>query len=210
MKFTEAARLTTQAYCWYHSKNRHTQYTNGPMHLYDAAANSLTDRSTAGKLVTQLVGNPTGRILEIAAGTGLISQQLANLSQLTCSDVSQESLEVLRERVTTANILTADFTNLPFGYQSFEVIVNVGGFRYITDTKAYWEEMARITSSTGRVIIAQFYPRLSKLSGCDLRADTQHQASFKKSRTLTHKSDISMNGILVNTGEYLLIEFTKR
>lgn len=210
MKFTEAARLTAQAYFWYHSKNSDAQYTNGPMHLYDAAAESLTDRNAVGKLVAQLVGNPTGRILEIAAGTGLISQHLADLSQLTCSDISQESLELLRERVTSANILSADFTNLPLGDQTFDTVVNVGGFRYVTDEVAFWNEMDRVTSKTGRVIIAQFYPRLSKLSGCDLRADTQHQASFKKSRILTHKSDISMNGILVNTGEYLLIEFTKR
>lgn len=70
------------------------------------------------------------RILELGCGTGNLTVLLAESfpeSSLVCVDLSAESLDVCRERLTEkphVDVVQGDFRNLPFGGGEFNLIVS--------------------------------------------------------------------------------------
>jgi 2-polyprenyl-3-methyl-5-hydroxy-6-metoxy-1,4-benzoquinol methylase len=72
---------------------------------YDATAygDVTAARARIARLVAQM--RPTGRVLEIACGTGLWTAPLAELADtVTAIDTAPEALEIARDRVRSANV----------------------------------------------------------------------------------------------------------
>lgn len=72
---------------------------------YDATAYGDVGaaRARISRLVAEL--HPTGTVLEIACGTGLWTEALAELADtVTAIDVAREAVDIARRRVTSANV----------------------------------------------------------------------------------------------------------
>lgn len=102
--------------------------------------------------------SPT-RVLETAAGTGIVTRQLrdrlAVSSQLTATDLNEAMLEVARskfhpeERVT---FLAADATELPFPENTFDAVVCQYGVMFFPDKAKSYREVRRVLARNGRYV----------------------------------------------------------
>ncbi|HEV2339227.1 MAG TPA: class I SAM-dependent methyltransferase [Patescibacteria group bacterium] len=171
----ELAGLIVQAANWYR-KPAHEQYTPPQVPVYDTTAARLTGRRAFGKLLVEhFLPEEPGVTLEIAAGTGLISEALASRidpEQLFLSDTAPAALALLWKRLSQhAQVLYADFFNLPFADMFVNTLICVGGYRYVdtSQTEAFWSEMNRILAPGATGIFAEFHPIIRRISGNQLR-----------------------------------------
>lgn len=205
---------------WYLRPSRAGQYSGKTESLYHNAADLLTGRSQFAHNLVAFInsGNPNGstnRILEIASGTGLISTVLEQSfpnSQKVFSDISPDALNLLRDTLGNEGIATvvADFHNLPFGDNEFNLIVDVGGYRYMQDPSQFWTEITRTLRSGGRYILAQFVPPIG-INGRNVAHDLKvnpNVTNLQLTRKIKQLATLRTSGI--PTGFYQLYEFTKK
>lgn len=74
-----------------------------------------------GFLVDLLRGLPAARTLDVACGTGFLTQHLRG--EITCLDQSARMLAIAAERIPHAAIVEGDGLRLPFGDHAFERVV---------------------------------------------------------------------------------------
>lgn len=120
---------------------------------------------------------PGERALDLAAGTGDLSAAMAKATGPTghvcMSDINASMLGEGRERMldrgVTGNIdyVQANAESLPFEDSSFDCVTIGFGLRNVTDKQAALDEMQRVTTPGGRVIVLEFskpaVPGLDKL-----------------------------------------------
>lgn len=105
------------------------------------------------------------RVLDLAAGTGDLSQSIASRVGsdgfvLAC-DINRVMLTLGRERLTDAGIVgnigyaITDAERLPFPDQSFERVIIGFGLRNVTDKERALEAIRRVLSPAGRVVILE-------------------------------------------------------
>ena len=70
------------------------------------------------ELVDVLVGLPPARTLDVACGTGFLTQHLPG--EITALDQSPGMVEVARERLAGAHVIQGEAVPLPFGDDQFE------------------------------------------------------------------------------------------
>ena len=115
---------------------------------------------------------PGQRVLDLAAGTGVSTRELAlSGAYAVGTDVSLGMLRVgraryplgaAREATTTAGIapdvplLAGDALALPFRDGSFDAVTISFGLRNIHDPQAALRELARVTRPGGRLVICEF------------------------------------------------------
>ena len=210
MRPTEAAQLVLSAYKWY--RKSADQYSDGYLRLYHSAAESLTSRKELGRYITsKYLDSNQGRILEVASGTGLVSGELNN-GNIISTDISLESLQILKKGTAVNSIVGAAFDNLPFVDGIFSTVINVGGYRYVQDPKRYWSEMKRVIMPGGRVIIAQFHPRISQIKGRNLFDENEfnnHSFSCTQKDEFFSHVDLGNGKLEINTGCYEIFVFTR-
>ncbi|MEU0875775.1 demethylmenaquinone methyltransferase [Nocardia brasiliensis] len=102
-----------------------------------------------------LAPRPGERVLDLAAGTGVSTLDLAK-SGAWClaADFSQGMLAAGKFRKVP--MVAADATALPFADNSFDAVTISYGLRNISDTDAALREMLRVTKPGGRMVIAEF------------------------------------------------------
>lgn len=199
----------SRAAYWYRKISKE-QYIDGGLDVYDEAARILTDRQGFGKFLAEQIGPNPGRTLEIAAGTGLVSHVLRDkIPDLQYIDLSAEALQKLKSRLGNgAVVFQADFLSLPYQQTSFDTLVCVGGYRYVNEENrgTFWREAGRVLRPNGRLFIAQFYPRMSRLVGSDIVKDLSiinHHFKLSNQRVF----DTQIHGIPLRSGRYLSFEF---
>lgn len=167
---------------WY---NNHSpeQYAADQVNKYDHLADVLTQRKQFAHFLLEHLPESCGRTLEIASGTGLVSQVLqGKVVDIVFSDLSREALALLKSRAeNNSAILQTDFTHNPFKDNSFQTIVNVGGYRYvdINIKTRFWSEMYRLLDTNGHLVIGQFFPRLKPIRGSNIENDLHAGIPFK-------------------------------
>lgn len=105
--------------------------------------------------ITELI-RPSHRVLELGAGAGLHTLALLQTgAQVTASDISPNSLRLLRQRCqgTSGNLRTevADMESLPFDASSFDAIVSAGSLSY-GDPHVVDAEIRRVLRPGGMLI----------------------------------------------------------
>jgi len=100
---------------------------------------------------------PGERCLDLAAGTGVSTEELARSgANVVGVDISLGMLQVGHRARPSVPLLAGDGLTLPFGDASFDAVTISFGLRNIVDTTAALVEMARVTRRGGRLVVCEF------------------------------------------------------
>lgn len=105
-----------------------------------------------------LIRNYEGSMLEIAAGTGRLTQHIAERitgnGQLYASDINPDMLALARQRVNHNNInwLVADATALPFKEASYDGVICQFGYMFVKDKIKAYREAYRVLKPGGQLL----------------------------------------------------------
>jgi SAM-dependent methyltransferase len=106
---------------------------------------------------------PRGSALDVGCGTGALAQRLAGIGyEVVGVDPSEGMLEIMRARSPEIRAVNASGTSLPFGDDSFDVVLTVAAMHHIADpadVRQTLAEMVRVSRPTGRVLIWDHNPR---------------------------------------------------
>jgi predicted TPR repeat methyltransferase len=100
-----------------------------------------------------------GSVLDVGCGTGLVGRALRArgfAGRIRGLDISQVSLGIAGRCGAYASVAQADLQQrLPFGDDSFDVLVCVGVMTYLPEVEAVWREFARVARPGGLVVATQ-------------------------------------------------------
>jgi demethylmenaquinone methyltransferase / 2-methoxy-6-polyprenyl-1,4-benzoquinol methylase len=100
---------------------------------------------------------PGQRCLDLAAGTGVSTEELARSgAAVVGADLSLGMLDVGRRTRPGTVLLAADAVALPFADGAFDAVTISFGLRNVVDPLAALREMARVTRSGGRLVVCEF------------------------------------------------------
>jgi sugar/nucleoside kinase (ribokinase family)/ubiquinone/menaquinone biosynthesis C-methylase UbiE len=102
---------------------------------------------------------PTGRVLDLGAGTGVLTQYLLDRQpeQIVSVDLSPAMLDILRDRFTTllqVKMVIADGSWSPFPLSIFDAVFCHAVFPHFTDRSAALKEIHRVLKPGGRLVIS--------------------------------------------------------
>jgi SAM-dependent methyltransferase len=123
----------------------------GPMIFVDYAAD-IAQRVAAG--------NP-GRVLETAAGTGIVTRKLRDAlpagARLTATDLNPPMLDIARAKFRAGEQVEfqpADAVALPFADGSFDAVVCQFGVMFFPDKAKSYSEVYRVLAPGGRYVFS--------------------------------------------------------
>jgi phosphatidylethanolamine/phosphatidyl-N-methylethanolamine N-methyltransferase len=106
--------------------------------------------------------NGTGKLLDTATGTGLISLQLCNLvPEITAIDLSPEMLKIAKEKAVAQSVENIDFRkgdicNLDFSDNLFDTVIASNVLHLLFEPGKAMEEIKRVVKPGGKVIIPTY------------------------------------------------------
>ena len=129
------------------NKTRHRHATKNTSHLGAA-------RARIARLVAEM--RPTGSVLEIACGTGLWTEALAELvDTVRAIDAAPEAVEIARDRVRSANVNfeVADVFSWGPGAR-FDVIFFSAWLSHVPMSRfdQFWQSLRGLLTADGRVL----------------------------------------------------------
>lgn len=198
MRLTDIA-IPANALRWY-GLPAEEQYVGDNVQLYDRIA-AMGGRSAYAHRITEFLGGVSGQILEIGAGTGLVSRALAarHGDRLLCTDIEPAVLALNPH----TNKRVADCCELPVEHDSTQAVVGIGLYRYMrgNTTEKFWPEMHRVLTRDGRLILGEFHPRLFGMRGSRLEhAQTQGLFSLESVEVMPAK--VRLGRMAIGTGQY--------
>ncbi|HEX6499383.1 MAG TPA: demethylmenaquinone methyltransferase [Micromonosporaceae bacterium] len=133
---------------------------DGVARRYDLTNTVLSfgrDRSWRRATRQALDPRPGERVLDIGAGTGVSTEELARSGAwATGLDISQGMLRAGRRVRPHVSLLAGDALALPFADASFDAVTISFALRNVHDHEAALREMARVTRPGGRLVICEF------------------------------------------------------
>jgi ubiquinone/menaquinone biosynthesis C-methylase UbiE len=126
--------------------------------LYDHHLGPLLFEPFAADLAGRLADLREGRLLEVAAGTGVVTrallQALPASVEIVATDLYQAMLDVATARIRAPNVTfrQADALALPFGDASFDAVVCQFGAMFFRDKRAGYREARRVLKPGGRFL----------------------------------------------------------
>jgi ubiquinone/menaquinone biosynthesis C-methylase UbiE len=109
----------------------------------------------------------TGRVLEVAVGTGLNLPLYAHDVDVTGIDLSPEMLAIARKRAIdlgrTLDLREGDAHELPFGNDTFDTVVCTYSLCNIPDIERAVGEMKRVLKPGGRLVLVDHVRSTSKV-----------------------------------------------
>lgn len=113
----------------------------------------------AADMARRIAGLSPARLLELAAGTGIVTRKLRDLLPRECeilaTDLNEPMLEVARSRFSSQESVDfdqADATNLAFSDESFDAVACQFGVMFFPDKNRSYEEVYRILKPGGNYV----------------------------------------------------------
>jgi SAM-dependent methyltransferase len=127
--------------------------------LYDAVLGPFMFEPFARETAARLAGT-TGDVLEIAAGTGILTRELDRVlgagARIVATDLNPPMLAVGARRLASSRVewRQADALALPFADRSFDVVVVQFGVMFYPDKVAGHVEARRVLRAGGRYVVS--------------------------------------------------------
>ena len=126
--------------------------------LYDNYLGPLIFEFYAGDMARRLSGLNTGNVLEIAAGTGIVTAALMKVLppavSIVATDLNQGMLDVANAKDTASRVSwqQADAQSLPFPDTAFDAVVCQFGVMFFPDKPKAFSEAHRVLKKGGRYL----------------------------------------------------------
>src|SRR5689334_7963313 len=126
--------------------------------LYDRYLGPLIFEPYAADLADRVASAAAGRVLETAAGTGVLTRALASVlpgaSEIVATDLNQPMLDFAAARpgVERVRWQRADALALPFPERSFDAVVCQFGAMFFPDKVTGYREALRVLRPGGRFV----------------------------------------------------------
>ena len=138
-----------------------TQFTHSTPELYDRYMGPLLFEPYAKVTAERVARLRPERILETAAGTGIVTRALhdaAPWAQIVATDLNQGMLGTAAQRLTSERVSfrPADAQDLPFDDESFDVVVCQFGVMFFPKKVRAHEEARRVLRSNGHYLLVSF------------------------------------------------------
>jgi ubiquinone/menaquinone biosynthesis C-methylase UbiE len=137
------------------SPERDKLFSGSIAQLYEQYLVPMIFEPYAADLVARLAARPVRRVLEIAAGTGVVTRRLAAVlpssATIVATDLNQPMLD-LAAILTTARPIEwrqADALQLPFDNESFDAVVCQFGVMFFPDKPQAFAEARRVLERGG-------------------------------------------------------------
>jgi ubiquinone/menaquinone biosynthesis C-methylase UbiE len=141
--------------------NRATDFTGSIPAFYDHGLGPVFFADFADDIAQRAAESAPMRVLEIAAGTGIVTRRLRDLlpreAHLIATDLNPPLLEVARRKFRPderVEFQPADATALPFPDTSFDVLVCQFGVMFFPDKDKGHREAHRVLVSRGRYLFS--------------------------------------------------------
>ncbi|MBB4039660.1 ubiquinone/menaquinone biosynthesis C-methylase UbiE [Microvirga flocculans] len=128
--------------------------------LYERYLGPLFFEPYAEDMAARVKDIAQGRILETAAGTGIVTRALAKVLtprvEIVATDLNQAMLDHARTKLQAANVAwrQADAQALPFEDNSFDAVVCQFGVMFLPDKLAGYREALRLLKPGGRFLFS--------------------------------------------------------
>jgi ubiquinone/menaquinone biosynthesis C-methylase UbiE len=125
---------------------------------YDRCLGPFLFDPYAADLVSRIAFTGESNILELACGTGIVTQRLVDhLSgddELTATDINAAMFTVAQEKISAPNVCwdTVDMGAIPYERELFDVIVCQFGLMFAIDKDKAVAEMHRVLKSGGKLL----------------------------------------------------------
>jgi tocopherol O-methyltransferase len=142
----------------------------------DSAMDHSVSLSNATEVIADLAQvRADDRVLDAGCGLGGSSLLLASRRRarvtgvaLGADQIEQARREARRRSVSErTQFLVADFSSLPFPAKSFDVVWAQESLCHATDKSAFFNEVGRVLTPGGRVVVADFMLRRQQFSGSE-------------------------------------------
>lgn len=141
---------------------------------YDRHLGPLLFRPYAEEVARRAAALAPRRVLETAAGTGIVTEALASAlpdAKIVATDLNPDMLAVARERLPEGiDVRQADALDLPFDDASFDLVVSQFGVMFYPDKPKGHSEARRVLRGGG-TYIAVIWDRLDRNPVSKLLAD---------------------------------------
>ena len=140
-------------------KDQELRFSGSVPGNYDRLMVPLIFQPYADELAQRAALLRPGRILETAAGTGVVTQALHGAlpdAEIVATDLNPPMLEVAQQRIGSSNVRfqPADAQNLPFADASFDLVVCQFGAMFFPDRVRGHSEARRVLRDGGRYLLA--------------------------------------------------------
>jgi SAM-dependent methyltransferase len=136
-----------------------SQFVGGIPENYDSCLGPVLFAGYAEDIARRAAAEPTAAVLELAAGTGIVTRTLRDAlpadAQLMATDLNAPMLEIARRKFApgeTVDFRPADAMALPFADASFDLVVCQFGVMFFPDRVAALCEARRVLKPGGRYL----------------------------------------------------------
>jgi len=156
--------------------------------LYDRYLGPLLFEPYAADIAARAAALGPRRILETAAGTGIVTGALARAlpgTEIVATDLNQAMLDVAAGRVRSANVRfqQADALALPFADGAFDLVLSQFGVMFFPDRVGAYREARRVLKAGGRFLFnawdrIEMNPVTATVGGAIAARFPEHAESF--------------------------------
>jgi ubiquinone/menaquinone biosynthesis C-methylase UbiE len=137
-------------------KDTNAQFAGSIPALYDKHKGPVIFEPYAENLVGRVTVPKGGRVLEVACGTGIVTQRLrARLDagvHIVATDLNEDMIDCAKQKLASATGIEwrqADASALPFGDGEFDAVVCQFGIMFVPDKQAAMREARRVLKPGG-------------------------------------------------------------
>jgi SAM-dependent methyltransferase len=158
-----SAQLSRPTVAWHNTAmdSRDGRWVGAMAETYDRCLGRAVFLPFAVDMAQRAARLSPGRVLEVAAGTGVLTACLVAAlpdAQVTATDLNAAMVDVGASRVPEAAWRSADASHLPFPDATVDLVVCQFGVMFFPDRPAAWAEAARVLVPGGRLLFNTWGP----------------------------------------------------